>query len=676
MCSTIQIKMTASLKTPSPILLRLFILAAFSAPPAWAVDKLPLDKFSIEQLLNVEVEVVSAGKKPQKLEDTAAAIHVITQEDIRRSGMTSLPDILRLAPGLQVAHIDGGTWAISSRGFNTKNSDNLLVMIDGRTIHNQTFTGVYWDMQDVFPEDIERIEVVRGPGGALWGANAVTGVINIITKPAAKTLGGLISGGTGSYDRQGGVRYGGMLGETGNFRVYARNLDQDAFPTASGAAGYDRRTMRSGGFRADWALPEGNSLTLQGDIFAGYSEHLGTQLTLTPPSSRPINFTTDFHGGNLLTRWTQARSAAEEWAVQFYFDTYQRRYYNLGEQRTTWDLDFQHRLPLGSNHDILWGLGYRQMEDRFDNSAVVYFNPASRSDNMISAFFQDEIALNGDVLHLIAGSKFEHNHYTGFEYQPNLRLRWKIDERQTAWAAVSRAVHTPSRTDEDGRVIAAAFPGASGITTLLRLQGNANLLSETVYAYEAGYRVRPTERVQADLAVFHNQHYDLMTVEPGTPFMEAGRLIMPQNFRNLARATTHGLELSTSWKPDDQWQIKMGYSWLKMHIQLEPGSKDTSVMPGEGESPQHQFQFHVFHSPLANVDLGASLYHVDCLPAMALPAYTRLDLRGAWRPRKDLELSLTGRNLLDRRHPEFINAGGPRSTEVPRSVFAAATWRF
>ncbi|MBS4097424.1 MAG: TonB-dependent receptor [Sulfuricella sp.] len=635
-----------------------------------------VSRYTIEQLMNIEVEVVSLGKKSQKLEDTAAAIHVITQEDIRRSGLTSLPELLRLAPGLQTARIDGSTWAVSSRGFNAKNSDNLLVMIDGRIIHTQTFTGVYWDMQDVVLEDIERIEVVRGPGGALWGANAVTGVINIITKTAAATQGGLVSGGAGNFERQGSVRYGGKLGETGNFRVYARDISQDAFPSASGATGYDQRHLRSSGFRADWALPEGNSLTVQGDAFDGYSDHTGTQLSIVPPSSKPINYPIEFQGGNLLTRWKQVRSAAEEWSVQFYYDTYQRRYYNLGERRTTLDLDFQHRLPLGNDHDLLWGLGYRQMDDRFDNTAAVSYNPASRNDNVISAFIQDEMALDGEALHLIVGSKFEHNHYTGFEYQPNLRLRWKLDERQTAWAAVSRAVHTPSRTDEDGRIVVAAIPGNNGVTSLLRLQGNPGLLSETVYAYEAGYRIRPNERVQADVAVFYDEHHDMMTIEPGTPFMEAGRLILPQNFYNKANATTHGLEVSGTWKPADRWSFKAGYSWLKMRIRLDPDSKDTSVMPGAGESPQNQLQFQVFHTPFANLDLSASLYYVDSLPAMSIPSYTRLDLRAAWRPRRDLEVSLTGRNLLDRGHPEFVNSGGPRTTELPRSVFAAATWRF
>lgn len=653
------------------------VAGALSVTPCLAAQPSPdVSRLTFEQLLDVEVETVSLGKKAQKLEDTPAAIHVITQEDIRRSGLTSLPEMLRLAPGLQVARIDGGTWAISSRGFNAKNSDNLLVMIDGRVIHNQTFTGVYWDMQDVLPEDIERIEVVRGPGGALWGANAVTGVINVITKSASTTQGGLVSAAAGNYERQSSVRYGGKLGDSGHFRVYARNVEQDAFPSLAGGSGHDGRKLGSGGFRADWALPEGNSLTVQGNVFDGASDHTGTQLSIAPPSSKPINYAIDLRGQNLLARWKQVRSAAEEWSVQVYFDHYERYYYNLGERRTTFDVDFLHRLPLGTGHDLLWGLSYRNLQDWFDNSPVVYFVPGSRHDNVVSAFVQDEVAVHGDALKLIAGSKFEHNHYTGFEVQPNLRLLWKVDEQHTAWAAASKAVHTPSRTDADGRVVAAAFTGSNGTTNLMRLQGNRDVLSETVYAYEAGYRVRPNERVQGDLALFYSRHYDMMSIEPGTPFMEAGRLVIPQNFRNKAHATTYGLELSGSWKPTDRWSLKAGYAWLKMHLGTDADSKDTSVKPGEGESPQHQFQLQVFHTPAANLDLSASLYHVDALPAMSIPAHTRLDLRAAWRPRRDLELSLIGRNLLDSGHPEFVNAGGPRSTELPRSVLGMATWRF
>jgi len=648
------------------------------SPDVKASGALSLADYSLEQLMDVSVEVTSAARKPQKLEDTAAAIHVITQEDIRRSGMTSLPELLRMAPGLQVARIDGSTWAISSRGFNAKNSDNLLVMLDGRVLQTQTFTGVYWDAQDVALEDIERIEVIRGPGGALWGANAVTGVINIITKSASATQGGMISGGTGNTERQGTMRYGGRIGEDGHFRVYARNIAQNNFRLASGAEGHDQRDLRSAGFRADWGLTGGNSLTMQGDTYSSDSDHTGTATTLTPPASTPIGYTIDQKGGNLLTRWKHALSATSEWTAQFYYDYYERRYLNIGERRDTYDLDFQHHFLWGDAHDIVWGAGYRQTRDQMDNTFVVSFDPASRNDSVVSTFFQDEIALKKDSLHLIVGSKFEHNNYTGFEYQPNLRLRWKIDERSTAWTSVSRAVHTPSRTDKDGQVVAAVV-NTPGTPTATELQGNPSIRSEHVHTYEAGYRIRPTERVQADVSVFYAEHHNLMTIERAASYLVPGSpayRVVPLVLDNKANATTQGFELVGSFRPNDKWQLKAAYSRLKMDIHRNAGSNDTSIESEAGRSPQNQFQLQVFHSPVATVDLSAALYHVGQLASLSIPAYTRLDARVGWRVRRDLELSLTGRNLLDPGHAEFTNISGPRTPEIPRSVFGAATWRF
>ncbi|MDP2695622.1 MAG: TonB-dependent receptor [Gallionella sp.] len=629
--------------------------------------------------MNVSVEVSSAARKPQKLEDTAAAIHVITRQDIRRSGMTRLPELLRMVPGMQVAQIDGGTWAISSRGFNAKNSDNLLVMLDGRVLQTPTFTGVNWDAQDMVLEDVERIEVIRGPGGALWGANAVSGIINIITSSAAATHGGMLSGGAGNYEHQGMARFSGHLGETGHFRIYARDAAQGNFKQASGIEAHDRHDLRSAGFRTDWDMYGGDSLTVQGDTYSGGSDHTGTAVSLLPPYSTPTGYTIGLTGGNLLARWKSAVSATDEWALQFYYDTYERRYFNLGEQRNTADLDFQRRFRWGDRHDIVWGAGYRQTRDSMDNTFVVSYTPASRTDRVVSAFFQDEIALSQDSgrgsLHLIAGSKFEHNDYTGLEVQPNLRLRWKIDERQTAWAAVSRAVHTPSRTDADSRVVAAVVkPGATTFAT--RLQGNPAIQTEQVLSYEAGYRSQLTEQVQMDVAAFYSEHKNLMTIERGANFIEAGYTVIPLVFNNRASATTHGLEWSGSWRPDDRWQFKAAYSWLKMNIHHDANSTDSSIESEVGRSPQNQFQFHAFHSPADNVDLSTSLFYVDSLPSLNVPAYTRLDARIGWRIQPGLELSLTGRNLLDPGHPEFINTPGPRTSEIPRSFFGGATWRF
>jgi iron complex outermembrane receptor protein len=641
---------------------------------ARADEAAALADYSLEQLMNVSVEVSSASRKPQKLEDTAAAIHVITRQDIRRSGMTSLPELLRMVPGMQVAHIDGGSWAISSRGFNAKNSDNLLVMLDGRVLQTPTFTGVNWDMQDVVLEDVERIEVIRGPGGALWGANAVTGIINVITRSASATQGGMLSGGAGNYEHQGTARFGGKLGETGHFRIYAKDAAQDNSKPASNVAAHDRHDLRSAGFRTDWDVSGGNSLTVQGDTYTGSSDHTGTIVALTPPYSTPTGYTIGLDGGNLLARWKSALSVTDEWALQFYYDTYQRRYFNLGEQRDTYDLDFQHHLLWNGRHDIVWGAGYRQTRDQMDNTFAVSYTPASRTDSVISAFFQDEIALK-DNLHLIAGTKFEHNDYTGSEHQPSLRLRWNIDGRQTAWAAVSRAVHTPSRTDADGQVVAAVIK--PGVTTFVtRLQNNPAIQPEHVLSYEAGYRSQLTEQVQMDVAAFYSEHNNLMTIERGANFVEGAYTVIPLVFHNMASATTRGLEWSGNWRPTDKWQFKAAWSWLKMDIRRDVGSNDTSIGTEVGRSPQNQFQFHALHSPADNVDLGTSLYYVDSLPSLNVPSYARLDARIGWRIGRGLELSLTGRNLLDPSHPEFVNASGPRTGEVPRSIFGAATWRF
>lgn len=673
--------MTSSAKTDTGYLrpYTLGVLCMALLVPAGAAGAADFTELSIEQLL--DVEVTSAGRKAQKLEDTATAIHVITREDIRRSGMTSIPELLRMVPGLQVAQINGNTAAIGSRGFNQRYSNKLLVLLDGRTLYTPTFSGVYWDAQDVVLEDIERIEVIRGPGGTLWGANAVNGVINITTRSAAATQGGMVNAGAGNYERQGTARYGGEIGETGYFRVYARSIGRDNFPLASGAQAHDRRNMRSAGFRADLALPGGDTVMAQGGVYDGNADQTVRIAQLSPPATLPLDFTITQKSGNLSASWKHALSAASEWSLKLYYDYYERQGAGVVEKRDTCDVDFQHRLLLAGNHDIVWGVGYRQTSDELNDAFVVSFTPPRRRDNTVSAFFQDELALAGDKVHLILGSKFERNDYSGFEYQPNLRLRWTVDERQTAWAAVSRAVRIPSRVYSDVRFNAAASPkaGAPPIA-LVRIIGSPAVQSEELLAYEAGYRVRPSERLYLDVAGFYNEYRNLMTMEPLAPFFEAGppaRVVMPQQFQSKASAATHGLELSASWQPTEEWQIKAAYSWLEMHIRRDAGSADSSIEAKAGDAPQHQVQFHTYHELDARTSLGVSLYYVDKLPNQNIPAYTRLDARLGWRPDRDLELSLSARNLLDRQHPEFVSAlVGPVTSEIPRSIYGAATWRF
>lgn len=635
----------------------------------------PLQDYSLEQLMAVRLDVTSAARKPQSIEDTAAAIHVITRDDIRRSGLTSLPEVLRLAPGLQVARIDGGTWAISSRGFNAKNSDNLLVMMDGRTLHTPTFTGIYWNAQDVVLEDVDRIEVIRGPGGALWGANAVSGVINIITRPAAATQGNLLSLGAGTRERQGTLRHGGQIGDSGHYRVYARGFSEDALDPAYGIAADDRRHLGSAGFRTDWNLTQGNSLTLQGDMYRGDSHHTGTAVDLPTATRTTIGYPVELSGSNLLARWTRAISAGEQWSLQLYHDRYERDYFNLGERRQTTDLDFQHRLPLGQRQDIVWGLGYRSTRDAMDNTRIVAYTPARHKDTTINVFAQDDIALIQEKLYLIAGAKVEHNDHTGIEFQPNLRLRWKIDPTQTAWAAASRAVHTPSRTDVDGQVVATAV--RAGPTILVtRLQGRPDVKAETVDSYEAGWRFHGSERFSLDVSAFHARHRDLMTIERGTSYTEGSYTILPLVFFNRAHATTRGLEWTADWRPSDRWRFRLSQSLLRMSIEREANSSDTAIETESGRSPRHQFQFHAAYTPHQALEFSSALYRVAKLSSLDIPAYTRLDARVAWRPYRDLEVALVGRDLIGPAHTEFINSSGPRSTEIPRSLFLSSTWRF
>ncbi len=650
--------------------------------PAAGAEETPLADYSLEQLMELDVAVTSAGRKTQRLEDTAAAVYVITQEDIRHSGMTTLPELLRLAPGLQVGQIDGSTWAVGSRGFAGRYSNKLLVQLDGRTLYTPSFSGVYWDAQEVALEDIEKIEVIRGPGGTLWGANAVNGVVSITTRPAAATQGWLASGGAGNYEHRQMARYGGKIGEDGHFRIHAGNSVHDDFQRGDGAPAHDRRDMRSAGFRADWAFDSGDAVTLQGDAYDGNSDYSARYIQLAPPAAIPQDFSNTLKGGNLLLRWKRVLSVGSEWSLQFYYDGYERQDAKLGEKRDTYDVDFQRRHAWGERHDIVWGLGWRRTSDEMADKFHYSFFPLEHRDDIVSAFIQDEIALAGERLHLVMGAKLEHNEHTGLEHQPNLRLRWKIDERQMGWAALSRAVRTPSRADLGVAINYDALPGnarSGGAPYLVRILGNPGLQAENLLAYEAGYRVRPSAQVSLEAAVFYNEYDHLMTLDPAAPFYEAGspaRVVVPLRFQNKAGGTSHGMELSGSWQPSPKWTFKAGYSWMKSAIRLDPDSADAYTEARNGWVPRQQLQFFARHALDGKTDLSASLYYVDRLPSQNVAAYARLDLRWGWRPRRGLEVSVAARNLLDSRHPEFVTFEGPRTSEAPRSLYGAATWRF
>ena len=629
-----------------------------------------LKKLSMEELL--DIDVTSVSKYPEKLSAAAAAVAVLTQEDIDSSGVTSIPDALRLVPGLDVARVDAHTWAISSRGFNDIFANKLLVLIDGRTVYTPLFSGVFWEVQDTLLEDIDRIEVVRGPGATLWGANAVNGVINIITKSARDTQGLFIGGGGGSEDRGfANVRYGVKVGEDAFLRVYAKYFDRDASVLPNDTTAHDAWDMFRGGFRLDWEPSKENSFTFQGDIYTGNQDEIYSVPTTAFPFAGTISATDQVSGGNLLGRWSHSFSADSQLTVQTYYDRTERNSPIFGEERDTGDIDLQHRFDWGERQKIIWGLGFRATHADIKNSLNVSLLPPDRTLTLYSAFVQDEITLVPERLQLTLGSKFEHNDFTGFEIQPSARALWTPGHSQTVWASVSRAVRTPSEAESDIRLNPAPpVPLPPGLITIL---GNPNMESEELLAYELGYRLQPIEQLKLDLTAFYNDYDHLRTLEPILPGP-----VSPSRVANKLFGETYGTEISATAQVTKRWRVQGSYSYLEAQLHRESGSHDFSTERiAEGSSPHNQFFIRSLLDLGWNIRLDSTLRYVDVLPTPKIPSYLTLDVRLAWSPRKDLEFALVGQNLLDDRHPEFAPTFiGTPQTEVQRSVYGTVVWRF
>jgi iron complex outermembrane receptor protein len=607
-----------------------------------------LKKVPFEELFNIEITTVS--RRPERLVDAASAIQVITAEEIRRSGATSLPEALRLAPNLQVAQVSSSQWAISARGFNATTANKLLVLIDGRTVYTPLFSGVFWDVQNVMLEDIDRIEVISGPGATLWGANAVNGVINVITKSARDTQGAMLSGGGGSFLRGfGNARYGDKIGQDVYFRLYGMGFDRDNTFFRNGRAADTNWFIGQGGFRADWLPQNGTKATVQGNFYGG-------------EVAQPAPGTVTVDGQNLLGRWTHPLTNESDITLHVYWDRTHRRIPGaIAEVLNTYDIEFQHRLPLGERNRLIWGGGYRLMQDDVANTAALAFLPGRRDLHLFSGFLQDEITLLRNQLFLTIGSKFEHNDYSGFEVQPSARITWMPVSDHTFWAAVSRAVRSPSRIDTE--VFAPSTP-----PFLLR-GGGDRFDSETVIAYELGYRTELAQRVGLSISTFFNDYDNIRSVEPiaGAP----GQFII----LNGLRANTYGVELSVAWQPLDWWRLRGGYTFFKKDIHLGR-SGDINRGRGEGNDPHHQFLIQSMVNLPANVELDSVLRYVDNLNQRGptVPSYVSLDLRLGWRPTPNWEFAIVGQNLLEKRHAEF---GAPATRqEIPRSVYGKVKWKF
>ncbi len=637
-------------------------------------------ELSLEELEAMEVVMVtSVSKQAQKLTESPAAIYVITQEDIRRSGATSIPEALRMVPGLYVARIDSSRWSITSRGFFDEFSNKLLVLIDGRSVYSPLFAGVYWDVQDTLLEDIDRIEVIRGPGATLWGANAVNGIINIITKNAANSQGWLITAGAGDEERGfGGVRYGGKIGDDAHYRVYAKYFNRDDFVYANGDRAEDAWDMFRAGFRADWTITEQDAVTVQGDIYTGDKDNISTLPSLTPPYSVMTDEETDLGGADILARWAHAFSDESEMTLQLYYDRTERDSSMVAEDRDTVDVDFQHAFALGDRHAIIWGLGYRFM--KYDTSPgdlypSAFFVPDSDEDDLFSAFIQDEITLVPDRLRLTLGSKFEYNDYTGFEVQPSGRALWMPHDQHALWASVSRAVRTPSPVEHNLDLLYSIDPSGP-LPVLQMIYGNDDFDSEELIAYELGYRVQPTKDLSVDIAAFYNEYDKLRTSEVGPPVVVFPFVVVSLPFDNKLEGSTYGVEIVADYQVTEYWQLVAAYSLLEMDLELDSDST-AGVTEEDDSGPQNQFQLRSMLNLPHNLEFDAALYYVDDVEKADISDYTRVDLRLGWRPTENLELSLVAQNVFDDHHEESSTTllYSPAS-EIERSIYGQVTYKF
>jgi len=606
--------------------------------------------------------VTSVSKSPEKLSEAASAIQVITGDDIRRSGASSIPEALRLADNLDVAQQNSHDWSISARGFNAGLANKLLVLMDGRAIYTPLFSGVFWNVQDYLLEDIDRIEVISGPGGTLWGANAVNGVINITSKSAKDTQGLYMEAGGGTWLQDfAGVRYGGILASNVYFRVYGKYFDRGNEVFANGHDASDSWRMGQGGFRIDAEPSAQNKFTLQGDLY-------GSDVNV------PTGGDGKASGGNILGRWTRVFSDDADATLQLYYD---RTHLHdpisnqfgtakiLMDDLDTYDLDFQNHFRLGERNRFVWGLGYRFTHDVVGQAQNLAFVPTPFDRNLFSGFAQDEIMLMKNLFFTL-GTKVEHNDYTGFEFEPSARLAWTPTEQQTIWAAVSRAVRTPSRVDRDIR---------EPVSPPFILAGESSFISETLIAYELGYRAQLGPKISTSISAFYND-YDHVRSLSFTP-----TTIIPLFFANNLEGETYGFEFSANYQILEWWRLHAGYDLLKEHIRVKPGQADINHAHNETADPENQFSLRSSMDLPANLELDAGLRWVGTLhnnngaTLGTVPSYFELDVRLGWRPTKNLELSIVGQNLLHDHHAEY-GFPSPAREEIERSVYGKVTWQF
>ena len=665
-------------------------LALASGPGAAQQKRPDLAEMSLEDLMNLEVTL--ATRTASRLSETAAAISVISGEEIRRSGVTGIPDALRLATGMEVARLDANKWAVSARGFNSIYSNKLLVLRDGRSLFSPVFSGVFWESQDVLLDDVDRIEVVRGPGATLWGANAVNGIVNILTKDAWNTRGGLLSIGGGTEEKGfGSLRYGGKIGDKTAYRIYAKHSSRNGFKTRSGSPTNDDWTMTSCGFRMDWRASGRNSMTLQGDLHTGDVGQEGYPTLFQNVKMNIPDYSTRVKAANAIGRIRHRFSETADMELRVSIDRMERRdNVMIAGEYSTLDADLQHHFGMGSGHEVVWGLGYRMTTDRIQSDLMATMIPDHMRYDVLSAFFQDEMRLVRDHLRFTAGSKFEHNDFTGWEVQPNLRLLWTIDDRHSVWGAVSRALRIPDRSDNGLRVEYNLDP------VRFFLLGNPNLRSEEVLAWESGYRLHPSENAWFSLNGFYNRYrrvtiYNIGDIRVMTdpfsielPFFSDNRmsgrgygLEMSGDLEVREGLRLHGSYVLLDLKLEADGELLARYGELQEGMALDRSIVQSWLLSKAGKSPRHTACLRGSWNTGRTLEVNAGLRFVDRLPGIGIDRYFGLDCRIGWNVRRNTEIYIAGRDLIGAGHREFDEQPSPfGSTVVQKSVVAGVRLRF
>jgi iron complex outermembrane receptor protein len=618
-----------------------------AARAAQGVDAQDLNNLSIEQLANLQVRSVSKREEP--LSSAPAALYVIDHDQIVRSGALTIPEMLRLAPNLQVYHQTPAHWVVTARGLNgdpdaQSFSNKLLVLVDGRTVYTPLFSGVYWDLPDLIPDDIERIEVISGPGATLWGANAVNGVINIITRSAGSAAGAYANVQTGTSEQVAGVRFSGQAGESVDYRAYGRWLHQDAFDVRGGGSARDGWHRLGGGFRIDWTPNEQDTYTVQGDIFDG-RERQGSL------SDERIS------GRDLVARWNHAVAPDQQLQVQAFYDRIERDSRPDGGKfhTDTYDVDFQHSLPLGARHSLVWGGGARLVGYRIDGTPSLFFVPDHRNLLLANLFAQDTFALS-DAVSVTAGLKAEHDPYVGVSFLPDVRIAVQASPSTLLWGAVSHAVRSPTPFDEDVQ---------ERVADIVNLSGNREFVTEKLTAYEAGVRTQPLSGVSLSLTGFYHAYDDLRTLE-----LTTGPAFLNLMWGNGLAGHIYGVEAWASAGLLPWWQMSAGMTLLKEKFRFKRGSSELIGPWQNGLDPGHTFNLRSSMNLGSAVTFDVDLRAIGRLHHSNVPAYAELNGRLGWNVSDHLTLALSGANLLHSCHVEYPGGDG-----IERKVLVGLEWR-